>query len=145
MTSFHLGVGAIICSSDQQLFFVQQKDETYPLPQWQLALSVWGGAVEAEDESPEIALYRELQEELRWQPEQPPIFIGQFKIKSVQEFELCLFKIILPKEELEQLAQQPVYEGYGRLLDAESLQKYSWVWDLGTVIYQEIIEKGPKG
>ena len=30
------------------LFYLQQKDETYPKTKWRLALSVWGAAMEPE-------------------------------------------------------------------------------------------------
>jgi hypothetical protein len=30
------------------LFYLQQKDETYPITKWRLALSVWGAAMEPE-------------------------------------------------------------------------------------------------
>ncbi len=47
-----------------RLFYLQQKDETYPITKWRLALSVWGGAMEREDQSEEEAVLRELKEEL---------------------------------------------------------------------------------
>ncbi len=60
MEKFHKGVGAIITTPDKSLFYLQQKDETYPIAKWRLALSVWGAAMEA--------VLRELKEELDWQP-----------------------------------------------------------------------------
>jgi ADP-ribose pyrophosphatase YjhB (NUDIX family) len=128
--SEHEGVGLIIRSNDASLWFVQQKDETYPIEKWRLSYSLWGGAMEV-GESPEVALLRELKEELDWVPETMPISIGRKLVQSDRIFPIHLFEYLMPKENLKTWVQGlEVQEGYGKLVVKEALFEQSWVWDL---------------
>lgn len=135
MNIFHRGVGLVLTNTNRDLFYLQQKDETYPIAKWQLALSVWGGAVEAEDDSDENALLRELREELNWTRTENALPLGIFDVKSEQRFFISLFEIVLPEEELISFSENTIVnEGYGILLTKEELGKYSWVWDLDSIL-----------
>ncbi len=136
----HEGVGLVIRTEDASLWFVQQKDETYPIEKWQLSYSVWGGAME-KAESPETALLRELKEELDWQPPAMPNSLGSFLVQSDERFPIHLFEWIFPEELLQAWAETlEVKEGYGKLLKASQLFERSWVWDLDQLIRQEFSE-----
>lgn len=141
--SEHEGVGLIIRSDDVSLWFVQQKDETYPIEKWQLSYSVWGGAME-EGEEPQAALLRELEEELSWQPSKMPDYIGQKIVDSDRRFAIHLYEYTMPTAELKTWAESlEVQEGYGQLVAREALFDRPWVWDLDQLIqdcYEELLD-----
>lgn len=141
--SGHEGVGLIIRSGDVSLWFVQQKDETYPIEKWQLSYSVWGGAME-EGEEPQAALLRELEEELSWNPPKMPDYIGRQIVHSDSYFAIHLYEYTMPAAELKVWAEGlDVQEGYGKLVAREALFGRTWVWDLDKLIknwYGELLD-----
>jgi len=141
----HKGVASLICNETRTQFFVQQKDESYPIEKWQLALSFWGGAMEANDPSPEAALWRELAEELT----EPltavqPQLIDTFLVESDHTFEITLFELRLATERFIRFTNHvKVIEGYGKLLTRNELLSHPWVWNLEVVV-KEYLDKYPE-
>lgn len=122
------------------LFYLQQKDETYPITKWRLALSVWGGAMEPEDQSEEEAVLRELKEELDWQPTAIKK-IGDFIVRTDNDFPITIFEIVMSEIELKYFAANKIsYEGNALLVDKNQIWQQPWIWDLDIIlkpIYQK--------
>ncbi len=123
-----------------RLFYLQQKDETYPITKWRLALSVWGGAMEREDQSEEEAVLRELKEELDWQPTAINK-IGDFIVRTDNDFPITIFEIVMSEIELKYFAANKIsYEGNALLVDKNQIWQQPWIWDLDIIlkpIYQK--------
>ena len=136
---FHRGVGLLIANEDQSRFFVQQKDETYPYPEWQLAYSFWGGAIEA-NETPQEALFRELFEELpSYAPtliKKEPSFAGSFSVFTGEKdfFELNVFLLSVDNQFFETFSSEEVLEGYGRFVGKEELLSSAWIWNTSFIL-----------
>lgn len=141
---FHKGVGLLIANQDQSRFFVQQKDETYPYPEWQLAYSFWGGAIEA-NETTQEALFRELFEELpNYAPaliKKEPSFVGSFSVFTGDEtfFELNVFILSIDNELFETFSNDSVLEGYGRFVGKEELLSSVWIWNTSFILKKILI------
>lgn len=84
----HHGVGLLIKNAEQDLFFVQQKDETYPVEKWRGSISFWGGKIEDFDTDSKTAVLRELNEEIITEVEFEKCnfeFVKQFAIKTTSK------------------------------------------------------------
>lgn len=142
----HHGVGLIIRNQAKSLFFVQKKDETYPLAKWVGTLSTWGGKIEEEDGSPFKALLREVDEELAFPLDPAKItLVGEFLVQSDSDYAFSLYEIAVDEATLEALTQQSVNEGSSALLTREELLKKDWVWGLDEVIFRYFRLKGKEG
>jgi len=137
MNQAHKGVGALITNTERSHYYIQQKDETYPIKKWRGAYSFWGGALETSDASEEVGLLRELEEELNWQPSSAFHKIGNFMVESDHNFPITVFEILLSPIELNKLAAHTIpTEGNGIYIAKEQLLSSPWVWDLDKVLRQ---------
>ena len=137
----HKGVGLIISNKSKTLFFVQQKDENYPVKKWAGCYSFWGGKVEESDDSLLEALKRELFEEIKANIDfdvskiNP---IGEFIIDCDEKFLFNLFELVLPEDQLHKLQSAEIYEGYGTLISLNELKRGKWIWCLEQVVAEYI-------
>lgn len=134
----HHGVGVIVTDSNRELFYIQQKDDTYPFPEYRLCYSFFGGAIEA-GEGELGALERELSEELEPEAAQwiahvcNKLFDAEIST-SRGSYHFTLFEAALPKYDVEDLAELPVREGAGRLVSRREIEKLKFVHNLKTVL-----------
>jgi len=135
----HHGVGLIIRNQAKSLFFVQKKDETYPLAKWVGALSTWGGKIEEEDGSPFKALLREVDEELAFPLDPAKITqVGEFLVQSDSNYVFYLYETVVDEETLAALKHQQVKEGTSEVLTRAELLARDWVWGLEKVIKEYV-------
>ncbi|MFK7798649.1 MAG: NUDIX domain-containing protein [Aureispira sp.] len=133
----HKGVGLIIGNTTKDLFFVQKKDQNYPITKWIDGFSFWGGAVEENDKSLYEALIRELQEELTTALDYPNIqFVKEFLVKSDRNYTFYLFELLVDETVLQRLQNQEVKEGNADLVTKTTLLTQNWIWGLEQVIFQ---------
>lgn len=134
----HKGVGLLISNQAHSLFYLQVKDETYPVAKWRGAYTFWGGAIDPKDANPAAAVKRELEEELpetlEWLLPIPRKEIKTYQVEHEKSFPLTLFVSIVSNQQLELLSQQTPEEGYGRLVKRAELFENSWIWGLEVVI-----------
>jgi len=134
----HQGVGVLIGNPKRTQFFIQQKDETYPIPKWRNCYSFWGGAIEEEDANALAAANREILEEI---PAASPLLqpyskekIGVFNIPTAEAaFDLTVFELLIPNTTLQEVAAVEVFEGRGLLLDSETILESTWIWNMDFV------------
>ncbi len=137
----HKGVGLIITNKSKAQFFIQQKDENYPIKKWAMCFSFWGGEIEETDDSLLRALKRELVEEIEDVINFESLtinFVDEFKINCDEAFVFTLFELILDNEQLHQLQEAKIFEGYGKLVSLDELKNGKWIWCLEHVIAQYI-------
>lgn len=136
----HLGVGIIIRNESGDLFFIQEKDETYPVEKYRNYCSFFGGKIE-EGETPLEGLKRELIEEVDLGDLIQRIdirFIQSFFIQK--RFEFNLFEGVLSDDDFKILKHKydtsslPVFEGRSKILDKDLLIKEKWIWGLEEVV-----------
>ncbi len=136
-TEIHQGVGIIIKNKSDTLFLIQEKDETYPIPQYRNCYSLFGGRIEDEETVFE-GLMRELNEELLLDDllDQMNIhFIQKFQIKTKEKyFHFHLFEGILDDDLFQKLSSIKCYEGYSHIIEKKELQNIQWVWGLEKVL-----------
>ncbi len=132
----HQGVGIIFRNKEHSAFFIQVKDESYPIPEYRECNSLFGGKIE-DGESPEEGLLRELNEELGLGKLMDKLnikFIQTFNLQKEKEFEFHLFEGILENDDFLALSQVSVFEGYGKLIKKENLLNEKWIWGLEKVL-----------
>jgi len=133
MNSFHKGVGLIICNSAKTKFFIQQKDDLYPIEKWRNTFSFWGGAMEKSDISEKVALIREITEELfppemvlqkNWK------YVDNYNITGDANFIFSLFELKVNDAELIEISKINVKEGKGKLMYLNEINTSTWIWNL---------------
>ncbi len=131
------GVGVVITDDSESEFFIQQKDETYPLDEYRGLYSFFGGSVNP-GENEMGALERELKEEL--EPEAVKIIamvakkIGQFAVSAnSKDFSYTLFKAKLPTDYVRALKMAKVKEGRGIVVSKKELAHLDFIWGLNGV------------
>jgi 8-oxo-dGTP pyrophosphatase MutT (NUDIX family) len=133
----HRGVGIIIRNESGNLFFVQEKDETYPFVEYRNCCSLFGGKIE-DGETLEIGLIRELKEEIEIGnlfQKMNIRFLKSFLMKNnLSEFEFSLFEGILSDDDFILLSQKRIMEGRSKVLDKNGLLGEKWIWGLEVVI-----------
>lgn len=137
----HKGVGLIITNKDKTHFFVQQKDENYPIKKWAMCYSFWGGKIEESDGSLVEALNRELAEEIDGMFDFEPLkinFVNEYTVYCDKTFVFSLFELILDDEILDQFKRAEIREGYGKLITLDELKNGKWIWCLEQVVAQFI-------
>jgi len=133
----HKGVGLIITNKNKTHFFVQQKDENYPVKKWAGCYSFWGGKIENTDNSKLDALKRELVEEIEnvIDFESSAInFMKSFEIICDRNFEFHLFELLLEDELFSELQNATIMEGYGVTLTTDEVKNGKWIWCLEKVV-----------
>lgn len=134
--SDHRGVGVVATNRARARFFVQQKDASYP--QYPLGYSFFGGACET-DETPAVALARELGEELplvsmRALLEAEPRLVGTWRVGPTR-YAFHLFEAEVADDTLDDLARAPVFEGErGVVVTRDQLAALPFIWGLGAVV-----------
>ena len=133
----HRGVGAIISNENRQQYFLQQKDEKYPVEEWKHAFSFWGGAVEKGETNTE-ALFRELREEIQTSlsfDTQNVRLVETFLItNAVEPYEFALYEMVLSNSDFQLLTQAKILEGKGVVKPQKDLQNLFWIWGLEVVV-----------
>ena len=130
------GVGVIITNEEKGLFYIQQKDETYPLKEFRLKYTVFGGGIEEGEDDLE-ALERELLEELDGSVAKI-VFASSKKIKGEkiktihgEEYLFNLYESTLSNEEIKEISKHKVKEGkQGSLISKNDISKIEFVDDL---------------
>jgi len=140
----HLGVGIIIRNESGDLFFIQEKDETYPIEKYRNCYSLFGGKIE-EGETPLIGLRRELKEEIEMGDLIQHInihFLQSFIIKNDNPFSFHLFEGIMNDDHFNSLLQKKVIEGRSKVLNKNQLENGRWIWGLEkTIAYYLVHDK----
>lgn len=140
----HRGVGLLIGNESHSQFFIQIKDETYPMPRWRGACAFWGGAMEPEDASELAAVLREVEEEI---PAALPCLnlvekdkVDTFWVENDgNPFWLTIFEAIVSDKELQTIANVDVLEGGGCLVSREELLPKSWIFGMD-FIFKKYLE-----
>lgn len=117
----HTAVGVAITDSERNLFYIQQKDGFYPIPELRHNYTFFGGQIKDNEDEIET-LKRELLEEL---DEEVALLIfknckkmfniGPIKWKKWTS-SFCLYEAVLPVEKLIEISKLPVKEGAGGCL-----------------------------
>ena len=133
----HLGVAVVITNQKRDLFYLQQKDEGCPIPEFRLTYCFFGGAIKSKEEDYD-ALKRELVEELAEYPSKMIIrnskklfddyFLNIFKQKT----RFSLYESILPDNVFKKISGFPVKEGKrkGFLVKKKDILKINFLPDL---------------
>lgn len=133
----HRGVGIIMRNESGNLFFVQEKDETYPFIEYRNYCSFFGGKIE-DGETIEAGLIRELKEEIEIGDlisEMDIRFFKSFLLENnLSKFEFNLFEGILNDDDFIFLSQKKIMEGRSKILSQDELMNEKWVWGLDVVI-----------
>jgi len=131
----HETVGVIITNPEKNLFYFQQKDETYWIKQFRMKYCLFSGQIETGEEE-DFALKRELIEELN---EEVPklIYAGSHKIFDCfyeglleKNAKFTLYESILSTNELVRISQFPIKEGKcGSLIKKENIFRQEFMSD----------------
>ncbi|BBM83008.1 NUDIX domain-containing protein [Candidatus Uabimicrobium amorphum] len=133
MQKIHNGAAIIITNNSCSKFFIQRKDDTYPLKECRGCISLFGGACD-DDEDSETTIARELAEELVLDNIKiTPKLWRNFRLHGNQfanTYEITVFTCFLTDEVFEELAKQivrpqVVLEGLGEIVTREQLCKWS--------------------
>ena len=134
----HHGVGVIITNPARELFYIQKKDNSYPIKKYRLKHSIFGGAIEA-GESEISALERELREELRFEAAHM-VFDSSKKLFDIEipnekvRYDLTLFESVLSPRKIEIVSSMHVKEGIGDLVGFQEFRKLDFIHNLRMVI-----------
>lgn len=134
------GVGVIITNKNRNLFYFQQKDETYWIKQYQLKYCFFGGGIENR-EHPKKALERELFEELDRNAAElvinnlkEEVFTKDFINIFNKKCRHTIFESILSEDELKTISKLNVKEGKRgviiKLNDLNSSDFFIEIWNL---------------
>lgn len=132
----HKGVGVIITNPQREVFYLQQKDDHYPVPEYRLCYSFFGGAIEAGETSLD-ALKRELEEELH-KDVAALVFSGaelvhRFDIRSHgKTYTFTLYEAVVP--EVLRIAEYHVLEGAGVMKTRSEISRLPFIWGLEQVV-----------
>ncbi len=132
------GVGVIVTDGKGDIFYIQQKDEKYPVPEFRLCYSFFGGNIEP-GETEKNALERELKEELEdivafnvlqaskklWTME---LFGKTESGKTAYDF--TLYEAVLTNEQLLEAARRRVREGRGKFFSKDKITKLPFIHGL---------------
>ena len=139
----HHGVIVFITNPDKSQFYIQQKDEKYPVKKYRLKYSLFGGEVE-EGEDKESALERELNEELDERAKKIVLenatYMTQLTVMGKHPYDLSIFESILPNSILKRISKYPVKEGKrGYLANESEMRKLPFIHRLENAIHLYLI------
>ena len=139
------GVGLLIQQDKTDLFYVQCKDQTYPIEAYIGSYAFWGGLVEPSDETVYQALWRELTEEFNLDESIIQSWSVQFwDIIEVRHpsisYDLHLYYVSLDESSFAQVSRQKVNEGIGVVRSGTKLAQSLWIWDT-SYVFKAIYEK----
>ena len=129
MQKIHNGAAIIICNKSCSHILVQRKDDTYPLAECRMCISLFGGACDA-NETPHTTITRELAEELVLDAiEIKPRLWRNFHLHGNQftnSYDIAIFTCFLPDDIFAELAKQiarpgTVLEGIGEIITREKM------------------------
>ena len=112
----HTSAGVAITNEARDLFYIQQKDEFYPIPDFRLLYAFFGGAIK-DGEDGTTALKRELLEELREDvanliyEKSKKMFDSGIILWKQRKSRFLLFESVLPTEKLLHISKLPIKEG----------------------------------
>lgn len=124
-----------ITNRKKTLFYLQQKDEDYWIPEYRLKYCFFGGQVEKNETELE-ALKRELFEEiderfaLTISKNSKKLFDVYFTNIHKEYCKLSMHESVLEEEFLEKLSHTKAKEGKGLLVKIEDFQTTPFFWDL---------------
>ncbi len=132
-----LNWGAVVSITNRErtLFYLQQKDEEYWIPENRLRYCFFGGGVKRGENELE-ALQRELLEEfdersaLVISKNSKKLFDAHFKNILNEPYKISLYESVLEDEFLRELPNLPVKEGIGRLVKREGILQIPFFLDL---------------
>jgi 8-oxo-dGTP pyrophosphatase MutT (NUDIX family) len=129
------GVGVIITNNKRDRFYLQQKDNTHPVPQCRLKFCFFGGAVEdGEDELSTIK--REINEEISSDAAEiiskkaKRLFESSFVNIIDVPTTFVFYESVLSDKELLEISDMPVSEGKGLLVGIKDLYLLPFLIDL---------------
>ena len=144
------GVAVVITNPSKNLFYLQQKDNSYAIKEYRLGYTFFGGGIE-KGETEEEAFKREIYEEFDREAAKCiikngkrkfsqiifPIF-GQCKNKPVK---IILFEALLSNKMLKKISKTKVMEGKrGVLVKKAKLQKIKFFDDLMGIFKKYLLE-----
>lgn len=128
-------VGVIITNPKRTLFYIQQKDESYFVPEYRLKHCFFGGNID-KGENEFNALKRELKEELNEEfadkitANTKRLFNTYFINILKQHFKHTLYESIISDSDLKKLSVIIPNEGRSTLVDREGFEKLAFFTDL---------------
>jgi hypothetical protein len=129
------GVVVIIADPDKQVFLVQDKTDTHPIPQARAKLSFWGGSIE-EGESAPAALMRELFEEIIVDPLVRAVIHNmrrwkEFELSQAEfgeaTYQCTVYVSVFPAQKVLEMAQ--ILDPPGRVTEGKPLLLTRSHWD----------------
>ena len=146
MKNLHLVVEVIIVNKKKNLFYIQQKDETHPIPEFRLKYCFFGGGIEPTDKNDSEALRRELFEELE-ENFAEKIFKNSRKLKEVyitdvigRDFKSSLYESVLTDKTIKGLSKSQIYEGKGVLVKKEDILKIPFLGD-SQILFEKYLQE----
>ena len=135
----------IITNKDKDLFYMQQKDENYPIAKWRLYYTFFGGKIE-ENELPLESLKREMYEEL--QKEIARMLLG--KARKVFNYDYdngkakrkyYVYESVLSDLDLKKIENAPIKEGkLGKIIQKKKLKDYKIVKSIKKILEKYLME-----
>ncbi len=133
------GVGVLVANSDKVMFYLQRKDNEYPIQEYRGKFSFWGGGVRP-DESVLQAQKRELWEELRPYAAKTisdcMVKVGDYDMQPEGTF--TLYEAVLSDDNFRMISQLSVNEGIGLVVPRHDILKMEFVYGLEEVMRQYI-------
>jgi len=133
-------VGIAITNKKRDLFYIQEKDNSHPNPEFRHNFTFFGGKID-NSESEIFALKRELLEELEEgianliYNQSKKIFDSTFYNTKNQICTFSLYEAVLSKKQLLKIAEFPIKEGEkGHLLSRDEITRVQFIPNIKCVL-----------